>query len=270
MTMNNDLYLLTGAMALDALPEDETADFREYAEQDPAVAAEYQSFLATVALLGSVAAESPPAGLRDKVMAQIAVTPQLPPLTSHQPIVTSTAPVAPTPPAPAAGTDDDGHLAPVVPLRPWFRRPATWIAAAAAAIVIGTGTTIIVEQSSSPTDPLVAVSDCVLSDQGRQVITPQVGAGAQVILSRACNGAVLDVTSFEQLPAGSQYQLWALEGDAAPKSLGLLVDASKGEAQQQVASLAGGETGIAVSVEPTGGSVAPTQDKIVFVAPISA
>ena len=267
--MNTDLYLLTGAMALDALPEDETADFLAYAEQDPAVAAEYQSFLATVAMLGSVAAEAPPAGLRDRVMAQVAVTPQLPPLTSHQPIVTSTAPLAPTPPPGETGLDDEDGLAPVVPIRAWYRRPATWIAAAAAAVVIGTGTAILVEQTSAPTDPLVAVSECVLADQGRQVITPEVGSGAQVILSRACNGAVLDVQSFQDLPDDRQYQLWALEGESAPKSLGLLVDASKGEAQQQVAQLVGGETGIAVSIEPAGGSVSPTVDQIVFVAPIS-
>lgn len=267
--MTNDLYLLTGAMALDALPEDEAADFRAYAEQDPAVAAEYESFLATVARLGSAAAESPPARLRDAVMAQIAVTPQLPPLTTHQPIVTSTAPLTPSDRS-ADGEADEEQLAAVVPLRPWYQRPAGWITAAAAAVVIGTGATIIIEQSSSPTDPLVAVSECVLADQGRQVIAPQVGTGAQVILSRACNGAVLDVQAFAGLPAGQQYQLWALEGEAAPKSLGMLVDASRGQAQRQVAQISGGETGIAVSVEPTGGSVAPTTDKIVFVAPLTA
>ena len=94
-----DMHLDTGALALNALPDDEAAEVEAHLATCDSCPAELAGFRETVALLGSVAAEAPPASLRRAIMARIAVTPQLPPLAPPvaEPVV------APSPPTPPAG-----------------------------------------------------------------------------------------------------------------------------------------------------------------------
>ncbi len=82
-SMTSDPHLNTGALALDAMPDDEASDATAHIEECESCAAELAGFLETAALLGSVAAEVPPASLRRAVMAGIAITPQLPPIVGH-------------------------------------------------------------------------------------------------------------------------------------------------------------------------------------------
>src|SRR6478609_452131 len=114
-----DMHLDTGALALNALPDDEAAEVEAHLATCDSCSAELAGFLETVALLGSVAAEAPPASLRRAIMAQTADPPQLPQLSppAAEPVSTAIAP--PPPPAPRHAADD------VLPLRcRWYRRPA--------------------------------------------------------------------------------------------------------------------------------------------------
>ena len=65
------MHLDTGAMALSALPDDERAEVEAHLATCDSCPAELAGFLETVALLGSVAAEAPPASLRRAVMVSL-------------------------------------------------------------------------------------------------------------------------------------------------------------------------------------------------------
>src|SRR4029077_14076939 len=75
-----DLHLDTGAMALGALPDDESEAVQAHLETCESCTAELAGFRETVAMMGAVSAEAPAASLRGSSMPRIAVTPQLPPL----------------------------------------------------------------------------------------------------------------------------------------------------------------------------------------------
>src|SRR5664279_2116254 len=79
-SMASDPHLNTGALALDAMTDDEATEAVAHVADCESCAAELAGFLETAALLGSVAAEVPPSSLRRAVMAAIAITPQLPPV----------------------------------------------------------------------------------------------------------------------------------------------------------------------------------------------
>ena len=70
--MDKQLNLNTGAYALDALDNDERADFERYALTDPQAADEARSLAETAALLAfGTEEEAPPAQLKTDLMAAI-------------------------------------------------------------------------------------------------------------------------------------------------------------------------------------------------------
>src|SRR5680860_773028 len=85
MTDESDVHSLTGAYSLDALDAVERARVERHLEDCAACAAEVRSFHETAARLGAGAAVAPPPGLRDRVMAEVAHTRQLPPTSQPTP-----------------------------------------------------------------------------------------------------------------------------------------------------------------------------------------
>ena len=270
-----DPHLDTGAYALHALPEDEAELAQSHFDTCESCSAELIGFLETAALLGSVAAEGPPASLRRSIMTRIAQTPQLPPLTGRTPRHAAPEPPETTTPSPAdeqpptappgAGLPDSGGppTAPgdtvgnVVPLRPWYRRPAALVAAAVAVVVIGGGTVVAVNQLTGHQEQTAQTPEqCVAQAADAKNLTPAKGQGT-LTYSQACDAALLDVTGLPGLPDNQTYQLWALAG-TTPRSLGLLPDASAGKPQVVTAQPHAGETVVAITAEPAGGSTQPT------------
>jgi anti-sigma-K factor RskA len=246
------MHLDTGAMALSALPDDERAEVEAHLATCDSCPAELAGFLETVALLGSVAAEAPPASLRRAVMARIAVTPQLPPL----PAPDAEPAAAPSPPRSPAGPR---HAADnVVPLRrPWYRRPAALVAAAIAAVVIGGGTVAVINQVNSQNQQVASPEQCVAQATDKKELSPELGSGSAVY-APSCAAVTLDVTGLPDLPTDKTYQLWAIAGDNPPRSLGVLDAASTGQPQLVTKTTNAGETVVAITAEPAGGSTAPT------------
>ena len=79
--VRREMNTLVAAYVLDALPRPERSAFERYLEQAPDTAHEVAELFATSALLGSMDAAPPPAGLRERVLAAVAQTRPLPPLT---------------------------------------------------------------------------------------------------------------------------------------------------------------------------------------------
>lgn len=257
--MNTDLHLDTGAMALGALPDDERAQVEEHLATCESCTDELAGFLATVDLLGAAAAETPPASLRRSVMAAIKVTPQLPPLVAPA-VVSPVRSDTETAPEPATYVPPN-----VVPIRPWYRRPGALIAAAVAAVVIGGGTVVAINQTGDAGSDVAATPEqCVAQAADRQQLTPEMGQGTATYAA-SCNAVILDVTGLPDLPEDKAYQLWAVaaaQPDAAPRSLGLLADASDGQPQVVTATTTPGESVVAITAEPAAGSAQPTTDII--------
>jgi hypothetical protein len=270
-SMTSDPHLNTGVLALDAMPDDEATEAIAHIEDCESCAAELAGFLETAALLGSVASEVPPASLRRAVLAAIAITPQLPPVVGQherherpgprhaQPEDEATDAPTPTSTPPAEGTPPTSGT--VVPFRrPWYRRPAAFIAAAVAAVVIGGGVVVAVNRTSSPPDQQVALEQCVQQAGDAQVLKPADGQG-EVRYAPSCNAALVDVSGLGDLPADRTYQLWVLAGSNA-RSVTLLNQAAEGQPQVWAAPTQPGDTAIGITEEPAAGSPLPTSDPI--------
>jgi hypothetical protein len=273
-SMASDPHLNTGVLALDAMPDDEATEAIAHIEDCESCAAELAGFLETAALLASVASEVPLAALRRAVLAAIAVTPQLPPVVGlherharqgprhAQPDDEATVPT-PTPSPTVPDTPPTSGT--VVPLRrPWYRRPAAFIAAAVAAVVIGGGVVVAVNRTSNPPDQQVALEQCVQQAGDAQVLKPADAQG-EVRYAPSCGAALVDVSGLRDLPADRTYQLWVLAGSNA-RSVTLLNQAADGQPQVWAAPTQAGDTAIGITEEPATGSPKPTSDPIWAVA----
>lgn len=267
--MNTDMHLNTGAMALHALPADEESAFIDHLDTCETCAPEVAGFTETLARLGVLTAEEPPASLRDKVMAAVAITPQLPPLTDEAKGRHRAAP-APAPetgsPAPA---ETDEPLAPVIPLRAWYRRPAALIAAAVAAVVIIVGGVVIGTRGDS-TPPTASPAACVAAATDATTVKPQVGTVGDVRYAPSCNAATISVTGLPAAPAGKAYQMWVINSATNITSAGIMEpDPATGAYTTATVAVDNPNAQIGITVEPTGGSQQPTTPPI-WVAPLQS
>jgi hypothetical protein len=254
--MTGDLHSNTGAMALGALPDGEAAEYSEHLQSCHACTAELAGFLETAAILGSSAAQTPPAGLRRSVMEAVSRTAQLPPLT--------TAPATAdtflgrhrvNAPAPAAPVSE--QLATVIPLRrPWYRRPQAFLAAAIAVLVIAGGLTITLGNRTS-TPP--SAGACVAAASDKSVLSPTVGAGGDATFSPSCDAVAINMPALPAAPTGKVYQVWVVKGSNPNASSVQVMNSNAGGAAAVVGTkVHAGDTAVAVTLEPAPGSVRPT------------
>lgn len=249
--MTADPHLDTAAYALHAVPADEAEMVESHLATCESCATELVGFLETAALLGSAAAERPPASLRPAILARVAVTPQLPPLTP--PVVAP--PAAGDPDRQSSGSRPGAHRSDATTRR-WYRRPAALLAAAVAAVVVGGGAIVAINQVGQDDTVAKTPEQCIAQAADQRQITPSQGGGT-VRYAPSCGAALLDVTGLPALPADRTYQLWALAG-TQPRSLGVLPDATAGKPQIVAAQTQSGETAVAITAEPAGGSAQPT------------
>lgn len=256
-------HLNAGARALDALPAAEAAEFDRHMADCDACAIEYAEFLETAALLAAAVAQVPPAELREKVFVAAARTPQLPPLTTEQGH-------APGHEQPDAGQQRPRDFSPGRrnsrgSNAPWWRRPVGWIAAAAAIVVLVAGGVLLATQQRQ-LSPDEAAQRCVAAATDAQVIKPSVGTGGFVTIAGSCEAAVVRLADMPQLPTDKGYQLWVIAGDQA-RSEGMVTETVANTGDVVVTGLHPSDTGIGISVEPAGGSKAPTTTPV-WVVPI--
>ncbi|SDI71567.1 Anti-sigma-K factor RskA [Actinokineospora alba] len=237
-TRRPDLHTLTGAYALDALSEPERADFERHLAECDACAEEVVE-LRTAATRLAVAAQPPP-GLRERLLAEVHHTRQLPP-----------PPAAAPRPTRAAVKDR----------RPW---PLIAVAASVAAALLSGAHAVNLDR------------DLDLANQERQVarghlagvtrvlgaadVTFSSGQGATVAASRGLGEVVLLARNLPVLPADRVYQAWLI-GPTGPRSLGVLTDPGPLRAEH-----AAGATQLGITVEPLGGSPQPTTSAVALLS----
>jgi len=250
---------LTGAYALNALTADERAAVEARAAQSEATRNELTELQDTAIVLGlATNPVKPSADLKARLMAQIAVTPQLAPL--ETPAEHELAPAGPVPAEYKSPTELKTQSR-------WFSRPVLTLVSAAAAFVVLVGGGVILSGVLSPESNAPVQADRLTqirtADDAQQAVAPVAGGGtATLVWSGELASAALIADGLPELPADRVYELWYInEGVARPAGT-FTVDATGGVQQVLDGDMKAGDM-VGVTIEPAGGSDIPTTDPIV-------
>ena len=204
------VHELSGAYALDALDHAERERFERHLRRCPACAEDVRRMTSTATALAMAVAAEPPPGLKQRVLAAAAATPQLPPL-----------------PSAAAKRRRGRH----VTRSAWFPRLALGVAAVgvAAAVVLA----VVTVSTQDRLDRLQAQNQAIASvlaapDAQIATGTSSTGGNATVVLSYAQQKMIFTSTGLPALPDNKVYELWLLSTGSA-RSAGLLPEPTDGK-----------------------------------------
>jgi anti-sigma-K factor RskA len=256
MTDRPDIHTLTGAYAVDALPDDEREIFEHHLIVCDACAQEVAELQATAARLGAASFEAPPPDLRSRVMAEIDSTRQ------ERPHGTADA---------SADEPDDELGARRTDAARSSRASTGWltnvsVAAAAILVVAVAGLSVTISNlndriaqvetaSSQVTDVLAAADATIVSVEG-----PSGGVG-RVVASPTRGEAVFLADQMEGAPEEHTYELWLIDEEGASPA-GLFEPDDRGRATRVMTGDIASAVAIGVTVEPAGGSPVPTSEPV--------
>lgn len=237
---HNDLHLLTGAYAVDAIEPAELDAFERHLTSCGACATETRGLRETAARLAIRVALAPPPAMRQRVMEATYQTRQLPPVTQLP----------------------RGRL-----VRPRFARPrlsaaiAASLAAACLAVVIVLGLAQV--RTAHQLDTARSVAAVLAAPDAQSGSRPASGGGmVTVVVSRAQGSAVVTTAGLPPLPPAKVYQLWLLD-PAGVKSAGLIPAAQHGSTIPLLATGVRPDDRFGITVEPAGGTTHPTTTPLV-------
>jgi anti-sigma-K factor RskA len=226
--MTQDVHTLVGAYALDALSDAERRQFQHHLDECETCTQELRGLRETTARLAGAVLRSPPAGLRERVLAE-------------------TARVRQQPPALESARSIRRRIFPQVMA----------VAAAAClllAVVLGI-TTVRTNQRAGHAEALNREIAGVLAAPDARTANAPVRAGGMgaVVSSRGQGKAVVVMSGLAALPSSKTYELW-LMGPSSPRPIGLMraadgpvITGELGDADQ-----------VGLTIEPAKGSPAPT------------
>lgn len=233
----SDLHKLTGAYAVDALDDIERARFEQHLAGCEDCRAEVAELRETASLLTDSVAVTPPASLRDSVLAGISQVRPLPPE------VTVAAPTS------------------VSSTRARRRRPVwtTFLVAAALIVVAGVGVSAWSPWSTEV--PRLTAAEQVLQAPDAEEVFVDLGevGRATLVRSKTEDRAVIRTEDMASAPDGKAYELWFITGEEFT-SAGLMPDAP-----DQTVVLDGSAAraaAVGITVEPAEGSEQPTTPPI--------
>jgi len=236
------LHDLADAYALDALDESDRKRFERHLGGCTACTEEVRRLTEITTAMAMAVAVEPPPGLRDRVLAAVSVTRQLPPEVAE--------------PRRRAS----------LPRSSWMPRLATGIAVAAvaAAIVLGVVQVNVQHRLDTVQTQNQAIAAVLAAPDAKIASAPtSVGGHTTVVLSYSERKIVFTGSGLPALPASKVYQLWLISPSAA-RSAGLLPAANdNGRTGPVLASGLQSDDKVGVTVEPAGGTSAPTTTPIV-------
>lgn len=144
--------------------------------------------------------------------------------------------------------------------RRWSFVPA--VTALAALLAFAVMSTTIIQTRNDAERKEQALTALLHSSDG---LTLEGTGGAVGRLVPSAGESYLVLTGLDEAPENHTYQLWLLQGDADPVSARIF-DVSEGVAVVRMSARIEGFEGAAITVEPEGGSVAPTTDPIMITA----
>lgn len=234
--MGQDLHTLTGAYALNALTPSESVRFEDHLADCESCVQEVRGFTETSALLASATAQTPPAELRERVLAEVARTRQLAPAPERLP----------------------------EPRRrgwPWVLGLAL---AACVALILALGAVVLdqgrqVDELRSNEQQIAAV--LAAPDAVSTSAEPMEGVSVTVVHSETLGSLVFNAHGLDDLTE-EDYQLWLTRADGSVYSAGVLSVDDAGFVLPVLAEPDEDTEGVAVTVEPAGGSEQPTSDPV--------
>ena len=255
MTPRDEIQASSGAYALNALNEAETAEFETAMAGSEQLRSEVTELSDTAVELGlSVEPVDPPASLRAAVLASIASTPQLP---VEAPSVVDPAESRPETPA-------------ELKARSRWSTPLARLGAVAAAValIVGLGFTVRAGlQAQSDMATASQINEIQAADDYQRAVVDVAGGGsATAVWSVELRRSALIVDEWNDLPAGSTYELWYMDESGAATPAGTFDVGDDGSHSIVLAGLMDAGDTIGVTVEPAGGSRTPS-DEVVVVVP---
>ncbi|MDO7886953.1 anti-sigma factor [Hymenobacter cheonanensis] len=282
-------YIESGRLeqyALGELDPAAQAEVEGWAARFPQVRHELDELLAGLGVYAEAHTLAPPAGLRDRVLGRV-----LAEIGAEAPASVAASPLAAAPAAEAAPTMRVSASNPR-PAETYTPAPAAssrsgWAIAASVALLLSLAANALLYSrwQQASTDLVAAQNSQARFAQTSQVMerrltstqeqlhvlrSPQeykmvalagtpahASAHARVLYNVASHRVYLDVQQLPSLPAGKQYQLWALD-KGKPVDAGVLAaNTAAGDSLQQMKDIASAQA-FAMTVEPTGGSAGPT------------
>jgi len=275
----DDLATLSGAYALNALSAEEREAFEAHLGESESLRHEVTELADTAVLLGrAITPVAPPAELKANIMSLIASTPQLPTaprLVAVEPDATRSPVALATPGAP--GVSAASFAEPTDGATPserkaqarWFTKPVMAIVAAAAAIGIIVGGGVLVntvgdsQEQNQAADRLAAIN--AASDMQQAVSEVAGGGTATLVWSNELQSSAMIVDGLATLPEGKVYELWYIDTSSQARPAGTFGVDSDGKTWRVLdGEMQTGDT-VGVTVEPSGGSKAPTTTPIVAI-----
>ncbi|WP_169166544.1 anti-sigma factor domain-containing protein [Cellulomonas taurus] len=269
---HHDPHDLLAAWAIDAVDPDERAAVERAIAEDPALAEEAAGFLATAAVLGAARAVTPPTQVRDRVLAAIrtdATTTQA--AATHLPAASpgtrsprgrdgATRPGSTRPGTARSDATGPGSR------RGLSRRLRTVLVAAVLAVAIALPSVSAWQQhqravqAEARADRITAL----LASPDAQLLSGDLSSGGTATAVVTADAALVTAEGVSDPGDGKVYQLWVMR-DGVP-----VPDATtgvSGDAFQIDTTAYRAGDGLALTVEPTGGSQAPTTDPLLVLAP---
>ena len=287
MTERDELHLLTGAYALNALDESERAAVDGYLAESEEARTEVTELSDTAAILGLASPPvTPSPELKANLMALISVTAQLgsgrapqaetdaavTPLVAVSPLPTAAADAVPTSEARAsireiaAGTTRSAEAR---ARARWYRRPMTMLVAAAAAVALFAGGTVVGQQFTDANyqDAMAQaanLAELTAAPDVERSESPVSGGGtATLVWSESLQRWAMMFDALPELTGDRVYQLWYI-GEAGAVSAGTFT-ASPEQDWRILEGSIGEASAVGMTVEPDGGSEQPTTTPIVVI-----
>lgn len=249
---DDDLRALVALAAVDALEPDEEQALRDALADRPDLAAELEDLRVAAATMAEAVAETPPPSVRAGVLAAIAAEVEA---GAGAP---TALPAEPGPPGPPRQPSPPSPPT-VVPLAPRRRRRLVLLAAAAAVVVASAAVATRVLDDSSA-DEIAAVLDD--PDAVEVGLSGEIGE-LTVVYSGDDRRAVMQGDDIAGLDDDKVYELWTLPpgGDAIP--VGTFRPDGDGVVEVLMDDVdLDLDASLAITVEPSGGSDAPTSPPV--------
>ena len=240
--MREDLHVLTGSYALDAIGDTEREEFERHLQHCPACEAEVRGMRETAARLALACAVTPPARMEQQVLAATYRTRQLPPLSADRPRRALSRRALPR----------RASSRSAFPRGAVTRRVAVLAAAAGVAVAAALGITQLSAQHQLDQARATAIARVVTApDAHVATARTSVGGSVTVVTSAALREAVVSASGMASLPSSRVYQVWVMSPSGA-RSAGLMHGSSL------LASAVRPGDRIGITVEPAGGTARPT------------
>lgn len=234
--MTDELNVLAGAYALDALNDDELNVFEEHLQSCADCSEEVLGMQNAAAELSHLEAVAPPAQLRSDVLSAITRVRPLPPIRSN-----------------------------VISLdRPRRTRWATSLVAAACVLfaIIGVGWGYQQHRQADSARTKASALNSIITAPDARTVSASLNNGsketAQIYYSKTKGALVMSAHGFAELSADRTYQAWLITPDNRSTSLGTFKPDTKGDVTMQGHASLADAAYVGVTVEPAGGSKFPT------------